>query len=318
MKNSLLGKRVVVTGADGFLGGALVRRLQERGCAEVCAVGRRDFDLVKPDDVERLYQDTQPHVVIHAAGVVGGIGRNRREPGLFFYQNIMMGVQLIEGARVHGIDKFVQVGTTCSYPRITPVPFREEDLWNGFPDETNAPYAIAKKALLVQCQAYRDQYGTNAIYVLPANLYGPGDSFSPHKSHVVAALIKRFVDAKESNEPSVEIWGTGVATREFFYIDDAAEGIILAAQRYDGREPVNLGSGKEVSIRDVASLIARETGFEGQIVWDSSKPDGQPRRSLDVTRARTLFGFQARMDFVQGLRQTIAWYRASRARDAAT
>jgi GDP-L-fucose synthase len=315
MGNSLEGKRVCVTGGGGFLGRVVVSRLRERGCREVSVVRKRDYDLVKGADVERLYRAERPEVVIHLAAVVGGIGANRENPGRYFYENMMMGVQLIEGARLNGVEKFVQVGTICAYPKFTPVPFREDDLWNGYPEETNAPYGVAKKALLVQCQAYRDQYGTNAIYLLPVNLYGPGDNFDPNTSHVIPALIKKFVDAKERGLPEVEVWGTGAATREFLYVDDAAEGIVLATEAYDGREPVNLGSGMEISIRELAGLIARETGYEGRVAWDASKPDGQPRRALDVTRAAELFGFRARVEFVEGLRRTIDWYRSTLANE---
>src|SRR5918993_3393029 len=312
MTSRLEGKRVCVTGGGGFLGRVVVSRLRERGCGDVEVVRRRDYDLVRGADVERLYRELRPDVVVHLAAVVGGIGANRENPGLYFYENLMMGVQLIEGARLHGVEKFVQVGTICAYPKFTPVPFREDDLWNGYPEETNAPYGIAKKALLVQCQAYRDQYGFNGIYLLPVNLYGPNDNFNPNTSHVIPALIKKFVDAAERGEPSVEVWGTGAATREFLYVDDAAEGIVLAAEKYGGREPVNLGSGMEISIRELAELIAQETGYRGRLVWDSSKPDGQPRRALDVSRAEGLFGFRARVDFVEGLRRTIEWYRTTR------
>jgi GDP-L-fucose synthase len=311
MGNFLQGKRIAVTGGGGFLGSVVVNKLRERGCDDLYVVRKRDYDLVKGSDVERLYRDARPEVVIHLAAVVGGIGANRENPGLYFYENIMMGVQLIEAARLSGVEKFIQVGTICAYPKFTPVPFREDDLWNGYPEETNAPYGVAKKALLVQCQAYRDQYQFNGIYLLPVNLYGPNDNFNPNTSHVIPALIKKFVDAEAKGEPSVEVWGTGAATREFLYVDDAAEGIVLAAEEYDGREPVNLGSGMEISIKDLAELIARETGYTGRLVWDASKPDGQPRRALDVTRAEELFGFRARVDFVEGLRRTIEWYRST-------
>lgn len=311
MENFLRGKRIAVTGGGGFLGRVVVEKLRARGCEEVYVVRQRDYDLVNASDVDRLYTEARPEVVIHLAAVVGGIGANRENPGRYFYENIMMGVQLIEGARLHGVEKFVQIGTICAYPKFTPVPFHEDDLWNGYPEETNAPYGIAKKALLVQCQAYRDQYGLNGIYLLPVNLYGPEDNFDPNTSHVIPALIKKFVDASERGEPAVEVWGTGAATREFLYVDDAAEGIVLAAERFDGREPVNLGSGMEISIRDLAELIARETGYGGRLVWDTSKPDGQPRRALDVRRAEELFGFRARVDFVEGLRRTIRWYRST-------
>jgi GDP-L-fucose synthase len=311
MENFLQDKKICVTGGGGFLGRRVVARLSERGYRGIHVVRRRDYDLVKGSDVERLYREEQPQVVIHLAAVVGGIGANRENPGRHFYENLMMGAQLIEGARLNHVEKFVQIGTVCSYPKFTPAPFKEDDLWNGYPEETNAPYGIAKKALLVQAQAYRDQYGLNSIYLLPVNLYGPGDNFDLNTSHVIPALIKKFVDAQESRSPSVEVWGTGEATREFLYVDDAAEGIVLAAEHYDGREPVNIGAGREISIRELADLIARETGFKGEIVWDRSKPDGQPRRVLDMTRARELFGFRARVEFLDGLRRTIEWYRTA-------
>jgi GDP-L-fucose synthase len=311
MENFLRGKRIAVTGGGGFLGRVVVDKLRGRGCEDVFVVRKRDFDLVKGEDVERLYAEARPEVVIHLAAVVGGIGANRENPGRYFYENIMMGVQLIEGARLSGVEKFVQVGTICAYPKYTPVPFKEDDLWNGYPEETNAPYGVAKKALLVQCQAYRDQYGFNGIYLLPVNLYGPADNFDPNTSHVIPALIKKFVDAAERGREEVEVWGTGAATREFLYVDDAAEGIVLAAEKYDGPEPVNLGSGMEISIKELAELIAAETGYRGRLVWDTSKPDGQPRRALDVTRAAELFGFRARVDFREGLRRTIEWYRST-------
>ncbi|MBV9928936.1 MAG: GDP-L-fucose synthase [Acidobacteria bacterium] len=311
MGNFLQGKRIAVTGGGGFLGRVVVEKLRGRGCREVFVVRKRDYDLVRGADVERLYRDARPEVVIHLAAVVGGIGANRENPGLYFYENLMMGAQLIEGARLNGVEKFIQVGTICAYPKFTPVPFREDDLWNGYPEETNAPYGIAKKALLVQCQAYRDQYGFNGIYLLPVNLYGEFDNFDPNTSHVIPALIKKFVDAEMRGAAEVEVWGTGAATREFLYVDDAAEGIVLAAEKYNGAEPVNLGSGMEISIKELAELIKRETGYRGRLVWDTSKPDGQPRRALDVTRAEELFGFRARVDFVEGLRRTISWYRST-------
>jgi GDP-L-fucose synthase len=311
MKDFLSGKRVCVTGGGGFLGRRVVAALRARGCEDVFVVRKSEYDLVRGADVERLYRDARPEVVIHLAAVVGGIGANRENPGRYFYENMMMGVQLIEGARLAAVEKFVQVGTICAYPKFTPVPFKEDDLWEGYPEETNAPYGIAKKALLVQCQAYRDQYGMNAIYLLPVNLYGPGDNFDPTTSHVIPALIKKFVDAAETGAHAVEVWGTGSATREFLYVDDAAEGIVLATEAYDGREPVNLGSGMEISIRELAGLIAREADFSGEIVWDASKPDGQPRRALDVTKAEELFGFRARVGFMEGLRKTIEWYRTT-------
>ncbi len=312
MKNLLAEKRICVTGGGGFLGRSVVARLREHGCNNVSVARQREYDLVRGEDVERLYRDTNPQVVIHLAAVVGGIGANRENPGRFFYENLMMGAQLIEGARLHGVEKFVQVGTICAYPKFTPVPFKEDDLWNGYPEETNAPYGIAKKALLVQAQAYRDQYGTNAIYLMPTNLYGPGDNFDPRSSHVIAALIKRFVEAVESGARSIEVWGTGTATREFLYVDDAAEGIVLATETYDGREPVNLGAGREISIKDIAHLIAKEVGFTGEISWDTTKPDGQPRRSLDVSRAKEQFGFEAAHRLSDGIPKTVAWFMSHR------
>ena len=312
MKTALENRRICVTGGEGFLGRRVVACLRERGCDDVFVVRHDEYDLVRDDNVSRFYRDARPQVLIHLAAVVGGIGANRDSPARFFYENLMMGVQLIEGARFWGVEKFVQVGTICSYPKFAPVPFKEEDLWSGYPEETNAPYGVAKKALLVQGQAYRDQYGLNSIYLMPVNLYGPGDNFSPQSSHVIPALVKKFAEAVESSSPVVEVWGTGRATREFLYVDDAAEGIILAAELYDGREPVNLGTGVEISIRELAQLIAAETGFDGEIVWDHSKPDGQPRRAVDTSRAVETFGFRA-VPIRRGLlRRTIRWYRAVR------
>jgi len=317
MNNSLNNKRICVTGG-GFLGRRVVAQLRERGAGDnIFVVRRRDYDLVRGADVERLYRDAKPEVVIHLAAVVGGIGANRDNPGRFFYENLMMGAQLIEGARLHGVEKFVQIGTICAYPNLTPIPFKEDDLWNGYPEVTNAPYGIAKKALLVQLQSYRDQYGLNGIYLLPVNLYGPGDNFDPRSSHAIPALIRKCIEARRANQPFIEVWGSGAATREFIYVDDAAEGIVLATERFNGPEPVNLGSGQETSIRDLAQLIAREVDFTGEIVWDTTKPDGQPRRALDTTRAAELFGFRAHTDFAAGLRQTINWYRAARSENLA-
>ena len=310
MQSSISGKRICVTGGGGFLGQRVVAELGAQGHQDIFVARRHDYDLVLPGDCERLYRDAKPQVLIHLAGVVGGIGANRENPGRFFYENAMMGIQLIEGARVHGVEKFVQVGTICSYPKFTPAPFKEDDLWNGYPEETNAPYGIAKKALLVQLQAYRDQYGFNGIYLLPVNLYGPGDNFDPRSSHVIPALILKCVEAVRKGGNTVEVWGTGEPTREFLYVDDAAEAIVLAAMNYSGPEPINLGSGKEISIKDLVHLIAAATGFAGEIVWNTEKPDGQPRRLLDVSRARELLGFEARTDFVDGLRKTVAWYMA--------
>ncbi len=312
--SALHDKTIVVTGGAGFLGAAVVRALLARGVdpARVRAVRRAEYDLTHERDVERLYADHRPDVLIHLAAVVGGIGANRANPGVFFYENLIMGALLMEHARRCGVGKFVALGTICAYPKFTPVPFREEDLWDGYPEETNAPYGIAKKVLLVQAQAYRQQYGFDAIYLLPVNLYGPGDNFDPRSSHVIPALVRKCVEAVEQGREEIEVWGTGRATREFLYVDDAAEGIVLASERYDGPEPVNLGAGFEISIRELAELIARLTGFEGRLVWNPTQPDGQPRRSLDTSRAERLFGFKARTSFEEGLARTVAWYRASR------
>jgi GDP-L-fucose synthase len=308
---SLEGRRTCVTGGEGFLGRRVVAELVARG-ADVAVARHADYDLVDRAAVDRMYRELRPDLVIHLAAVVGGIGANRAEPGRFFYENLMMGAHVIEAARVHGLAKLVQVCTICAYPKHTPVPFREEDLWNGYPEETNAPYGIAKKALLVQAQAYRDQYGLNAITLLPVNLYGPEDNFDPETSHVIPALIRKCVEAAERGEPTVQAWGTGKATRDFLYVDDAARGVVQAAERYDGREPLNLGSGREVSIRALAEAIAGEAGFRGEIVWDPSQPDGQPRRAVDASRAAEAFGFAPRTDFSEGLRRTVAWYRDQR------
>lgn len=305
-------RRVLVTGGAGFLGRQVVGLLRAANVAELILPRRAEVDLTEQDEVRRLYRETRPDVVIHLAAEVGGIGANRENPGRFFYANAMMGVLLIEEGRKAGVEKFVQVGTICAYPKMTPVPFHEEDLWNGYPEETNAPYGIAKKALLVQLQAYRDQYGMNGIYLLPVNLYGPHDNFDPSSSHVIPALIRKMVEAKESGAREVEIWGTGKASREFLYVDDCARAIVLASERYDEGDPVNLGTGREISIRDLTTLIAELVGFEGELVWDPTKPDGQPRRCLDTMRAREKFGFSAEVDFQEGLRRTIDWYTAQR------
>jgi len=305
-------RRVVVTGGAGFLGGYVTEGLRKRGCRNILVPKIEDYDLVGAQDITRVYEDMRPDIVIHLAAVVGGIGANREHPGEFFYKNLMMGVQLIEQGRQHGIEKFVAIGTVCAYPKHTPVPFREEDLWGGYPEETNAPYGLAKKMLLVQSQAYRQEYDFNSIFLLPVNLYGPGDNFNVQTSHVIPALIKKCMDAIDGGQDRIECWGSGNVSREFVYAADAAEGILLATEKYNSAEPVNIGSGFEIRIRELAEKIARLTGFDGEIWWDSSKPDGQPRRRLDVSRARECFGFEAKMPFDEGLRATIDWYRTSR------
>ena len=306
-------ERIVVTGGAGFLGRCLLRRLREAGAEpdQLLVPHIEDFDLTGEPDVERMYAEMRPSVVIHLAAEVGGIGANQANPGRFFYANMAMGLHLIEHARLAGLKKFVQVGTICAYPKFTPVPFKEEDLWSGYPEETNAPYGIAKKALLVMLQSYRQQYGLNGIYLLPVNLYGPGgpgDNFDLKTSHVIPALIRKFVEAKQRGEKEVQVWGTGKASREFFYVEDCARGITLATQEYDGPEPVNLGAGFEITIRELAERIRRIVGFEGDLVWDTTKPDGQPRRCLDVSRAKALFGFEAQVPFNDGLRRTVEWF----------
>ena len=300
---------VLVTGGGGFLGRHVVRALHARGCRDVIAPRRQQYDLTTEMAVARLYEETRPEVVIHLAAVVGGIGANRANPGRFFYDNLIMGALLMEHARRARVRKFVAVGTICAYPKHTPVPFREENLWDGYPEETNAPYGLAKKMLLVQAQAYREQYGFDAIYLLPVNLYGPGDNDDPDTSHVIPALIRKCLDAQASGSPEIVCWGDGSPTREFLFVEDCAEGIVEATARYDGPEPVNLGAGFEISIKELVELIAELTGFKGRIAWDLSKPNGQPRRSLDVTRATRAFGFRARTDFRTGLARTIAWSR---------
>jgi len=312
MNDFFKNKRVVVTGGAGFLGGYVIEKLKHGGCQNILIPHIEDYDLVKASDIVRMYDDMKPDIVIHLAAVVGGIGANREHPGEFFYKNLMMGVQLIEQGRLFGLEKFVAIGTICAYPKFTPVPFKEEDLWIGYPEETNAPYGLAKKMLLVQSQAYRQEYGFNSIFLLPVNLYGPNDNFNPSSSHVIPALIKKCVDAIDAGEKNIQCWGTGSASREFIYADDAAEGIILATEKYDGPEPINIGAGFEITIKDLVEKITALTGFKGQVCWDSSKPDGQPRRMLDVSRAKELVGFEAKTDFNAGLKATIDWYRANR------
>jgi GDP-L-fucose synthase len=303
-------RRVLVTGGGGFLGRALVSKLSRLAPAAILAPRASELDLRERDAARAYLAAEKPDLILHLAGVVGGIGANRKHPGLFFYENAIMGIQLIEEARRAGIGKFVCLGTICAYPKLTPVPFREDDLWNGYPEETNAPYGLAKKMLLVQLQAYREEYGFPGIYLLPVNMYGPGDHFDLENSHVISAMIRKFLEAHESGAREVVLWGDGSPTREFLYVEDAAEGILAAAERYDDGAPVNLGSGEEISIRDLASLVARETGYAGEIRWDTSRPNGQPRRKLDVTRAEHLFGWKSRVSLPGGLRRTIDWYRS--------
>lgn len=304
-------KRVTVTGGAGFLGSYVVKKLGERGCNNIFIPRSRDYDLVDREGCKKLYEDARPDIVIHLAAVVGGIGINKENPGIFFYKNLMMGVQMMEGGRLFGLKKFVALGTVCAYPKFTPVPFKEADLWNGYPEETNAPYGLAKKMMLVQSQSYRKQFGFHSIFLLPANLYGPGDNFSPDSSHVIPALIKKCLDALKKGSTEIHVWGTGNPTREFLYVEDCAEAIVLAAERYDKDEPVNIGTGQEISIRDLLSIICNLIGFKGIIIWDSSRPDGQPRRCLDVSKAEREFGFKAKVGFIEGLRSTIDWYKES-------
>lgn len=305
----LAGKRITVTGGAGFLGKYVVGKLEERGCRNIFVPRSRDYNLVDNEAVKRLYQDAKPDIIIHLAAIVGGIGANSENGGRFFYENLMMGVQMMEQGRLFNIEKFIALGTVCAYPKFTPVPFKEEDLWNGYPEETNAPYGLAKKMLLVQSQAYRNQYGFNSIFLLPANLYGPGDNFDLKTSHVIPALIKKVFDAKDRGGKRIVVWGTGQATREFLYVEDAAKGIVLATEKYNKSEPVNLGVGFEITIRELVELICELTEFDGEIEWDVSKPDGQPRRMLDTSKARREFGFEAKTSFRDGLINTIKWYK---------
>ena len=305
--------RLLLTGGNGFVGTAIQRKLKERGYTDVVVVRRKDFDLTHEADVERLYRDVQPAVVLHLAAEVGGIGANRENPGRYFFANMAMGLHLIEGARKNGVKKFLQTGTICAYPNLTPVPFKESDLWNGFTEVTNAPYGIAKKALLVMCQAYRQQYGLNAIYLLPVNLYGPGDNFDLHSSHVIPALIRKCVEARDRGDQEIVAWGTGQASREFLYVEDCAEGMVRSLELYNSPEPMNLGNGREVTIRNLMELVAKAAGFQGKIVWDSTQPDGQPRRCLDVSRAIAEIDFRAQMPLEEGLRKTVEWFEQNRA-----
>jgi GDP-L-fucose synthase len=309
---SLKGKRVLVTGGAGFLGQALLPKLKERGVGAVTVPRRAQYDLTRHADVVRLYGDARPQVVFHLAAEVGGIGANKAHPGRFFFANAAMGMHLIEEGRLHGVERFVQTGTICAYPKFTPVPFKEEDVWNGYPEETNAPYGVAKKALQVMLAAYRAEYGFDGVYVLPVNLYGPGDNFHPQSSHVIPALIRKMVEAREKSEAEVEIWGTGKPSREFLYVDDCAEGLVLAAERLTDSEPVNLGTGREISIADLAALIAKACGYTGKLRFDPNQPDGQPRRSLDVHRAQERLGFEAKMGLEEGLKRTVRWFEEQR------
>ncbi|MBF0385190.1 MAG: GDP-L-fucose synthase [Candidatus Omnitrophica bacterium] len=305
-------KRVVVTGGAGFLGSVVVSRLEAKGCKKIFVPRSKEYDLLDRGAIKSLLNKTKPDIIIHLAASVGGIGANRDNPGKFFYDNLIMGVELMEQSRILNVPKFVALGTICAYPKFTKVPFKEDDLWEGYPEETNAPYGLAKKMLLVQAQSYREQYGFNAIYLLPVNLYGPGDNFSPKSSHVIPALIKKCIDAIDKKESVVEVWGTGRASREFLYVDDAAEGIIIAAEKYNKPDPVNIGAGFEITIKELAEKIVELTGFKGKITWDRSKPDGQPRRCLDTQRAVKEFGFKAKTTFEEGLKKTIEWYRLNK------
>ncbi len=305
---NLQNERIVVTGGAGFLGCHVVKRLEKEGCKEIFVPRSKEYNLVEKEDIIRMIKDANPSVIIHLAAVVGGIGANMKNPGSFFYENLMMGVQLMEQARIHKTKKFVAIGTICAYPKFTPIPFKEEDLWKGYPEETNAPYGLAKKMMLVQSQAYREQYGFNSIFMLPVNLYGPNDNFDLERSHVIPAMIRKFHSAKLTGEKEVVLWGDGSPTREFVYVEDCAEGIVLATKKYERSDPVNLGSGKEISIKDLAALISSKIGYAGKIRWDTSKPNGQPRRCLDTSKAEKFFGFKAKTSFEEGINNTISWY----------
>lgn len=308
----LKDKRVLLTGGAGFLGRVVAGELETRGVGEIIVPRSARYDLTEQDAVRDLYRDSRPEIVIHLAAEVGGIGANRANPGRYFFANMAMGLNVIEEARANQVEKVVQVGTVCAYPKFATVPFREDDLWSGYPEETNAPYGIAKKSLLVMLQAYREQYGLNGIYLLPVNLYGPGDNFDPESSHVIPALVRKFVTARDQGNPEVVAWGTGSASREFLYVDDAARAIVMATEQYEGQEPVNIGTSHEITIKDLVELIGRLTGYAGTIRWDTTKPDGQPRRKLDTSRARELFGFEAAIDLEEGLRRTISWWEVER------
>lgn len=307
----LTDKRIVVTGGAGFLGHHVVEKLKEKGYKHIFVPRSKDYNLITEAGITKMFQDMKPDYIIHLAAVVGGIGANRENPGKYFYDNLMMGTQLIEQSRVFGVEKFVAIGTICAYPKYTPVPFSEQDLWLGYPEETNAPYGLAKKMMLVQSQAYREQYNFNSVYLLPVNLYGPRDNFDPNTSHVIPALVKKCIDAIQNGDNSITVWGTGNATREFLYVEDAAEGIVAAMESYNKSDPINLGAGYEISIKNLVEKIAETTGFTGEIIWDRTKPDGQPRRSLDTTRAYEEFGFKSKTDFDNGLKNTIEWYKTN-------